>query len=177
MHLLSAFCVQRATHSNTAGLGWWRRQKKEKEKKPGLRSRLSTTGLLHEPNSSKEPAGWSEGFLRSGQVIPLVFQNREPFPGGSVVKNLPASAADMDSIPGPAKPRSHHSWFCARESGSCPYWAHAPATEAHAPRAHALQPERPQLCEARPPQRESSRCSLRLAKSLRGSEDSARPDK
>ena len=30
------------------------------------------------------------------------------FPGGSVVKNLPASAEDMDSISGPG--RSHMPW-------------------------------------------------------------------
>lgn len=67
---------------------------------------------------------------------------------------------------------------CVLESlGAAPSRAHATATEAHAPRAHAWQPGMPQPWEARPPQRESSPCALRLAKSLRGSEDSARPDK
>ena len=34
--------------------------------------------------------------------------NRESFPGGAVVKNLPANAGDMGSSPGPG--RSHMLW-------------------------------------------------------------------
>ena len=38
------------------------------------------------------------------------FQETHPwdFPGGAVVKNLPANAGDMGSIPGPG--RSHMPW-------------------------------------------------------------------
>ena len=46
------------------------------------------------------------------------------FPGGSVVKNLPASAGDTGSIPEPekshrpgtTKPVHHNSWACALET-------------------------------------------------------------
>ena len=53
------------------------------------------------------------------------------FPGISPVKNPPAIAADMSSVPGPG--RSHVPWskrsLCATtsaQSGSRGYWAHAP---------------------------------------------------
>ena len=56
------------------------------------------------------------------------------FPGGTVVKNLPANARDTGSIPGPG--RSHmpwsnkahapHYWACALEPVSHNYWAHVP---------------------------------------------------
>ena len=105
------------------------------------------------------------------------------FPGGAVVKNLPANAGDTSSIPGPG--RSHmlqsnqarvpqllslHSracepqllspWATATEPTSHSYWAHvlqlsprAAATEAHAPRARAPQQEKSLQWEAHEPQR------------------------
>ena len=60
------------------------------------------------------------------------------FPGGAVVKNLPANAGDMGSSPGPG--RSHE------QLSPC-----ATTTEAHAPRARAPQ-EKPPQWEARTPQ-------------------------
>ena len=48
----------------------------------------------------------------------------QDFPGGSVVKNLPASARDAGSFPDAEVPRAsgqglHHSyWACAQERGS-----------------------------------------------------------
>ena len=83
------------------------------------------------------------------------------FPGGAVVKNLPANAGDTGSIPSPG--RSHILWN---------NWAHAPqllslrsrayepqllspratTTEARGPRARAPQQEKPPQREARAPQ-------------------------
>ena len=52
------------------------------------------------------------------------------FPGGAVVKNPPANAGDTGLSPGPG--RSHMPWsLCAT------------TTEARAPRARALQQEKP----------------------------------
>ena len=73
----------------------------------------------------------------------------QDFPGGAVVKNLPANAEDTGSIPGPG--RSHMPWS---------NWARAPqllspraaTTEAHAPRARAPQQEKPPQWEACAPQ-------------------------
>ena len=38
----------------------------------------------------------------------LFLNNKQDFPGGTVVKNLPANAGDMGSSPGPG--RSHMPW-------------------------------------------------------------------
>ena len=40
--------------------------------------------------------------------IPFIYKSSWDFPGGAVVKNLPASAGEMASIPGPG--RSHIPW-------------------------------------------------------------------
>ena len=62
------------------------------------------------------------------------------FPGGTVVKSLPANAGDTCSSPGPG--RSHmpqSNWACVPQLLSpC-----AATTEAHAPRACASQQEKP----------------------------------
>ena len=71
------------------------------------------------------------------------------FPGGAVIKNLPANEEDTGSIPGQG--RSHMPWS---------NWARAPqllslcstTTEARAPRAHAPQQEKPPQWEAHTPQ-------------------------
>ena len=67
--------------------------------------------------------------------------------GGSVVKNLPASARDMGSIPGPGPEIPH-----AAEQLSL----HAAATEFACPKAWALQQEKPPQREACATQLESS---------------------
>ena len=62
------------------------------------------------------------------------------FPGGAVVKNPPANAGDTGSRPSPG--RSHMPWSskaCAPQLLSL----RATTTEAHTPRAHALQQEKP----------------------------------
>ena len=84
------------------------------------------------------------------------------FPGGTVVKDPPANAGDMGSSPGLGRshmPRSN--WARAPQLLSLSYRAcepqplspHATTTEAHAPRACALQQEKPPQWEARAPQR------------------------
>ena len=53
------------------------------------------------------------------------------FPGGAVVKNLPANAGDMGSSPGredltcrgAAKPVRHNYWACVLEPASHNYWS------------------------------------------------------
>ena len=74
------------------------------------------------------------------------------FPGGAVVRNPPANAGDMGSSPGPGRshmPRSNEA--PAPQLLSLRSRAHEPqllspsatTTEAHAPRARALQQEKP----------------------------------
>ena len=74
------------------------------------------------------------------------------FPGGAVVRNLPANAGDTGSSPGPG--RSHmlqSNYACAPQLLSLHSRArepqllslHATTTEARAPRAHAPQQEKP----------------------------------
>ena len=64
----------------------------------------------------------------------------EGFPGGAVVKNPPAKAGDTGSIAGPG--RSHMPWS-NNARGPQLLSPRATATEAHTPRAHALQQKRP----------------------------------
>ena len=66
------------------------------------------------------------------------------FPGGAVVKNPPANAGDVGSIPGPGTEIPH-----AVEQLSL----HTTTTEAWAPRGHALQQGKPPQWEAHEPQR------------------------
>ena len=83
------------------------------------------------------------------------------FPGGTVVKNPPANAGDMGSIPGPG--RSHmlqSNWTCAPQLLSLRSRArepqllspHATTVEARTLRACAPQQEEPPQWEARTPQ-------------------------
>ena len=66
--------------------------------------------------------------------------NQEGFPGDAVVENLPANAGDTGSSPGLG--RSHMAWSSwAREPQLLSL--RATTTEAHAPRAHAPQQEKP----------------------------------
>ena len=72
------------------------------------------------------------------------------FPGGAVVKNLPANAGDTvwslawddPTCRGATKPVRHNYRACALEPASHNYWAHAP-------RARAPQREKPPQWEAR----------------------------
>ena len=75
------------------------------------------------------------------------------FPGGPVIKTLPAKAGDMGSIPGLG--RFHIPWgseACEPQLLSL----HVATSEAHAPRACTLQLEKPLRREARAWQLESS---------------------
>ena len=74
------------------------------------------------------------------------------FPGGTVVKNPPANAGDMGSSPGPGRshmPRSNKArapqLLSLRSRAHEPQLVspHAATTEAHVPRARALQQEKP----------------------------------
>ena len=73
------------------------------------------------------------------------------FPGGPVVKSLPANAGDMGSIPGPE--RFHMLWGNK-----------TPASQplSLCPRAQAPQQEKPPQWEAHTPQPERSPCSPQL---------------
>ena len=74
------------------------------------------------------------------------------FPGGAVVKNLPANAGDTGSSPGPGRshmPRSNKACvpqllsLCSRAREPQLLSLRATTTEAHVPRACALQQEKP----------------------------------
>ena len=84
------------------------------------------------------------------------------FPGGAVVKNLPANAGDTGLSPSPG--RSHMLWsnwarvpqllsLCSRAREPQLLSPCATTTEAHVPRAHAPQQEKPPQWEARALQR------------------------
>ena len=84
-------------------------------------------------------------------------ENGRDFPGGTVVKNPPASAGHTGSIPGLG--RSHMPWsnwarapqlLSLRSRAHVPQLlnTHAATTEAHAPRARAPQQEKPPQWEA-----------------------------
>ena len=69
------------------------------------------------------------------------------FPGGSVVKNLPANAGDTGltlvwedpTCRGAAKPMRHNYWACALEPMSYNYWACALEPASHNYWAHVPQ--------------------------------------
>ena len=62
------------------------------------------------------------------------------------------------------KPVRHNYWAWALEPMSHNYWSpHATTTEAHTPRAHALQQEKPLQQEKKPPQREAHAPQQRVA--------------
>ena len=87
--------------------------------------------------------------MDSSQVIPISLSSSLywDFPGGPVVKNLPASAANTSLIPGPARSYMPHG-----------NWAQEP---------QLLKPARPRACapqREKPPQRETH--ALKLEHSL-----------
>ena len=84
------------------------------------------------------------------------------FPGGTVVKNLPANAGDTGSSPGLRRSHMLQSnkarvpQLLSLRSTACEPQLLSPCattTEAHAPRARALQQEKPPQWEALAPQR------------------------
>ena len=94
-------------------------------------------GLVH----GDDPDGWyGEGGgrrVQDGRILttepPGKSQEKETFKknwrgfsGSSVVKNLPANAGDLSSIPGLGRshtPQSNY-WACALEPGNLNYWDH-----------------------------------------------------
>ena len=72
------------------------------------------------------------------------------FPGDAVVKNQPSNAGDMGSSPGPGRSYMPQSNWARVPQLLSP---RAAPTEACAPRARALQQEKPLQWEARAPQR------------------------
>ena len=102
-------------------------------------------------------------FITTITLIIIINNNSyRDFPGGAVVKNLPANAGDMGSSPGPGRshmPRSK--WarapqllsLCSRAREPQLLSLCATTTEARTPRARALQQKKPPQREARAPQR------------------------
>ena len=97
------------------------------------------------------------------------------FPSGSVVKNLPANAGDMNSIPDLGRfhmPWSNKAWgpqllslcFSAREPQ---------LLKTTCPKAHALQQEKSPQWEAQAPRLESGPHLMQLEKSPSSKEDTA----
>ena len=65
-------------------------------------------GEKQEERRSEEKGEWGRGELDPWRGLYFLRSPGEGFPGGSVVKSLPASAGDMGSIHGPG--RSHMQW-------------------------------------------------------------------
>ena len=102
-----------------------------------------------------------EGLISSCLQKPLFWG----FPGGTMVKNPPANAGDMGSIPGLGRshmPRSNYARvpqllsLCSRAQEPHQLSPHATTTEACAPKAWALQQVKPPQWEARAPQRRAA---------------------
>ena len=82
----------------------------------------------------------------------FIRQSCRDFPGGAVVKNLPASAGDTGLSPGPGRSHMRQSnkahapqllSLCSRAREPQLLSPCATAAEAHMPRARALQQEKP----------------------------------
>ena len=106
------------------------------------------------------------------------------FPGGTVVKNLPANAGDKGSSPGPGSshmPRNNEA--CAPQLLSLRSRAQkpqllsprAPTTEARAPRARAPQQEKPPQWEAHALQRRVAPAHRNWRKHACSKEDPTQP--
>ena len=121
------------------------------------------------PWKNKSPRRWKTQDKRKLKISPggqittnIYFKNEgQGFPGGSVVKDLPANAADMGLSPGPGRshmPQSNKARvpqllsLHSRAHEPQLLSLHAAATEAHTPRAHAPQQEKPPQWEAHAPQ-------------------------
>ena len=73
----------------------------------------------------------------------------EDFPGGPVVKNLPANAEDSSSVPGLGRSQVlRNNWICAPQLLSLCSKAHKQQLLSLQSRAHALQQEKPPQREA-----------------------------
>ena len=106
--------------------------------------------------------------------------NSGTFPGGSAIKNSPASAGDTGSILDPErslwhkriKPVCHNYWVCALEPRNHNSWAHSwQILKSILPRSLALQ-EEPRQWEACSSQPESKSHSLQLEKCPCSNKDS-----
>ena len=88
------------------------------------------------------------------------------FPGGTVVENPPANAGNTSSSPGSGKiPHAAEQLsLCTTTIEPALYSPPATTTEGSAPRARALQQEKPPQWEVGAPQRKSSPRSRQLEK-------------
>ena len=118
-------------------------------------------------------------------------RNFRVFPGGALVKNPPANAGTQvralaqedPTCHGATKPVRHNYWAWALEPTSHNYWALEPqllssratTTEAHAPRACALQQEKPPQWEAHAKQRRVAPTHCNYRKPAHTNEDPTRP--
>ena len=92
--------------------------------------------------------------LDSGLLQYPVYKNYlRDFPGGPVFKNSPANARDMGLIPGPGRSHMPQGNYVHVPQLLSPQ---AATTDVWAPRACALQQERPPQWEARSPQQEKA---------------------
>ena len=101
------------------------------------------------------------------------------FPGGSVVKNLPANAGDTGSIPHPLKQLSHVPQLLSLYSRAQEQQLLSPCAATPEARTNALDPPVPQQgeppqWETPAPQLQSSRCLPKLEKNL-CNEDTVQP--
>ena len=99
-----------------------------------------------------------------------------------MVKNSPADAGGMGSIPSPESSHIRQSNYacapqllslCSRAQKPQPLNPHTAATEAHIPGAYAPQQGKPPQWETHASQLEGSPCSVQLEKSPRSSKDPA----
>ena len=120
------------------------------------------------------------------QHVSNLYQASKPkteagFPGGSVLKSLPANAGDMGSIPAPGRfrmPRSNEACVPRRLS----LGSRACEPGLRSPRATTTEAQEPVLCKEKPleweahvPQLESSPHSLQLVKNPPSKKDPAQP--
>ena len=98
------------------------------------------------------------------------------FPGGSVVRNLPASAGDMNSIPDLGRfhmPWSNKAWGPQLLSLCFSAWE-PQLLKTKCPKAHALQQEKLPQREVQAPQLESSLHLMQLEKSRSSNKDTVK---
>ena len=102
----------------------------------------SDTGNLHKPKARPSRASGQQP-TPFNSLWSNLLKNKtelEDFPGGVVVRNLPANAGDTGLSPGPGRSHTRRSNEAREPQLLSP---RAATTEARAPRAHAPQQEKP----------------------------------
>ena len=145
---------------------------KETEKKSIMIPRFLawTTGWMTTPRKKI----W---FGLFGKITSLRLWLSLEFPGGAVVKNLPANAGDTGLSPGLGKiPHATEQWSsCATTTEPVLQSPRVTTTEAREPRAHAPQQEKPPQWEARAPQRRVALAHHNERKPARSNKDPTQP--